>query len=151
MAIVENLYEEKTDFNSFEEHLTDKIIDYIRDSYGCEEVDYTYFFKNFEICLPEDFKELFFYHLEDENAFDLEVIYFANAISYLKEHDPSLQNSLGLASELGLSLEDLNSEWLASLLKSENEKTHFLENILDDLYEQYEYMYYEIWEVWEKE
>ena len=55
MAIVKKLYEEKENFYSFEEHLIDKIIDYLRDSYGCEEVDYPYFFKNFEIYTFSDF------------------------------------------------------------------------------------------------
>lgn len=40
-------------------------------------------------------------------------------MEYLTNHDPSLRDSLKLAHDFGFSLENLNSEALASLLKSE--------------------------------
>ena len=45
-----------------------------------------------------------------------EIIYYSNAIKYLKENDPSLQESLSIASEYGYDCKSLNSELLATLL-----------------------------------
>jgi hypothetical protein len=44
-----------------------------------------------------------------------EIIYYYNAIQYLKENDPSLNESLELASNMGCVMENLNSEILATL------------------------------------
>ena len=57
---------------------------------------------------------------QDEGITRTEVIYFGNAIEYLKEYDDSLKESLEIASNYGYALENLNSEVLASLLKSQN-------------------------------
>lgn len=57
--------------------------------------------------------------LENNNAFDVEIIYYSNAIKYLYENDPSLRNSLEIACEYGYSPKDLSSETLASLLASD--------------------------------
>ncbi len=75
----------------------------------------------------EDFESLDFSNafdeildlLENHNAFNIEIIYYKNAMDYLNMHDMSLTDSLELASEFGYKLEDLNSEILASLLASE--------------------------------
>lgn len=45
-----------------------------------------------------------------------EVIYYHNAMKILTEEDSSLQESLALASENGFTLENLNSEILATIL-----------------------------------
>lgn len=45
-----------------------------------------------------------------------EIIYYNNAMEFLKEEDQSLQESIGLARDYGFSIEDLNSELLATLL-----------------------------------
>ena len=63
----------------------------------------------------------------DNNGFDMEVIYYSNAINYLRENDPSLKESLGIASEYGFELDSQSSETLASLLKSQNERENFIE------------------------
>lgn len=47
------------------------------------------------------------------------VIYYANAIKFLAENDPSLQLSIKLASDMGYGTGSLNSELLASLLKTD--------------------------------
>lgn len=82
----------------------------------------------------ESFDELREY-LEDNNYFDVEIIYYSNAMEYLTEHDNSLQESLSIASDMGYSLEHLNSETLASLLASQNVRNDFedLENEIEDL------------------
>ena len=65
-------------------------------------------------------------HLEESQGFlDEDVIYYGVAIEYLQEYDASLNESLSLASEMGYSLENLNSEVLASLLKSQNNREEF--------------------------
>ena len=57
--------------------------------------------------------------IDDKGGFDVEIIYYSNAIDYLAENDPSLHESLELAYEFGFELSKLNSEVLASLLASE--------------------------------
>lgn len=56
--------------------------------------------------------------IRDRNAFNVEVIYYSTAIKFLSEHDASLTESLEIAKEYGYEIESLNSELLASLLKS---------------------------------
>lgn len=56
--------------------------------------------------------------LEDNNAFDIEIIYYKTAIEYLCKHDASLVDSLELAHQLGYDIQNLTSETLASLLAS---------------------------------
>ena len=57
--------------------------------------------------------------LDEKNAFDIEIIYYRNAMDYLYQHDMSLTDSLELANELGYQTQDINSELLASLLASQ--------------------------------
>ena len=61
----------------------------------------------------------------DNGGFDIEIIYYANAIKYLQENDASLQESLEIAAEYGYELKNLNSEVLASLLASRNAQENF--------------------------
>lgn len=78
---------------------------------------------------------------EQTNGYNVEIIYYANAMDYLRQNDPSLKYSLELAQDLGYQAKDLHSELLASILASENERENFgeiedqLEEILfpDDL------------------
>lgn len=65
--------------------------------------------------------------IDDRNGFEQEVIYYSNAIEYLQENDASLNKSLAIAAEMGFTLENLNSEVLASLLKTQNEREKFEE------------------------
>jgi Cdc6-like AAA superfamily ATPase len=74
--------------------------------------------------------------IQDGGGFDIEIIYYASAMDYLRENDPSLQESLGLASDMGFELKNLNSETLASLLKSQNEQENFfdLQNEIEEFF-----------------
>ena len=63
--------------------------------------------------------------LSDNNAFDVEIIYYKNAIEYLAKNDPSLSESLDLAAEYGYETKNLNSEILASLLASQESREQF--------------------------
>jgi hypothetical protein len=77
-----------------------------------------------------DFNNVFFsiYEtIDDNNGFDIEIIYYSNAIDYLQKNDPSLQESLSIASEYGYDLKNINSELLASLLASQNSREEFYE------------------------
>ena len=65
--------------------------------------------------------------IEENYGFNIEIIYYSNAIKYLQENDPSLRESLEIAAEYGYEVKILNSEILASLLKSQNERDEFLE------------------------
>lgn len=57
--------------------------------------------------------------LDEKNAFDIQIIYYSEAMKYLSLQDTSLVNSLEIANEYGYKLEDINSELLASLLASQ--------------------------------
>jgi uncharacterized protein YfkK (UPF0435 family) len=69
--------------------------------------------------------------LDERSAFDIEIIYYGNAMEYLKEKDASLIESLTLAEELGYQISDCNSEFLASLLATENARIDFQEKETD--------------------
>lgn len=66
-----------------------------------------------------------------------EIIYYHNAMEFLLNHDPSLQESMSLASEYGYSPKDINSELLASLLL-QGVLTKELESLRDDIEEYFE-------------
>jgi hypothetical protein len=78
--------------------------------------------------------------IEDNNGFDNEIIYYSNAMDYLMKNDPSLQESLNLAHELGYTADSLDSEILASLLASKLAKEEFykLESEINDFFEELE-------------
>ena len=74
--------------------------------------------------------------LQDNSAFNLEIIYYSNAIDFLKKYEPSLKDSLEIASEYCFELQNLNSEILASLLYSqiETENYYSLESEITDFF-----------------
>ena len=65
--------------------------------------------------------------VNDNGGFNCDVIYYSNAIRYLQENDPSLNESLEIAAEYGYELKNLNSEVLASLLASRNSQESFFD------------------------
>ena len=74
-----------------------------------------------------------FSDLQDNGYFNEEVIYYSSAIRYLKENDPSLTESLEIATEYGYTAENLNSELLASLHASQKKENTFYEDIAPEL------------------
>tara|TARA_Y100000033_G_C2727941_1_gene101881 strand:+ start:246 stop:845 length:600 start_codon:yes stop_codon:yes gene_type:complete len=72
--------------------------------------------------------------LNDTDFFNVDIIYYSRAMEFLKEHDPSLCESLELADEYDYRPNQLNSELLASLLASEmhREKFHNLEEQINE-------------------
>ena len=73
-----------------------------------------------------DFDDIYS-QIDQNGGFDIEIIYYSNAIKYLMENDASLQESMEIASEYGFTPENLNSEVLASLLASRNTRDEFSE------------------------
>lgn len=73
--------------------------------------------------------------LQENNYFDVEIIYYYEAIEYLKKNDPSFQYSLGIAHDLGYTVDSLNSELLASLLASQKVREEFeeIKNDIEDI------------------
>ena len=82
--------------------------------------------------------------IQENGGFDIDIIYYSRAIEYLSENDPSLQESLGIASEYGFSVDSLNSETLASLLASRDIQDAFseLEDEINDFFEELEDIYF---------
>lgn len=74
--------------------------------------------------------------IDDNGGFNIDIIYYSRAIEYLSENDPSLMESVELASEYGFSLSDINSELLASLLASQKAREEFteLEDEINDFF-----------------
>lgn len=66
-----------------------------------------------------------------------DVIYYSSAIQYLAENDQSLNESMEIAKEYWYELDSINSELLASLLKSRNNADDY--NVLiSDIIEKFE-------------
>lgn len=65
--------------------------------------------------------------IEENNGFEIEIIYYSNAIEYLKENDPSLMKSIEIAENYGYEIKNINSELLASLHASQNSRDIFFE------------------------
>ena len=91
------------------------------------------------LSLPDELEDYdthqIFEELHDNGFFDVEVIYYSKAIDYLKENDASLSESIEIASECGFTLENINSELLASLHASKDRENKFWEYVEPKLYE----------------
>lgn len=83
--------------------------------YGDTDIDLDYIIEQDK---PEDIDELM--EELEQQVNEQECIYYNNAMEYLSENDPSLRTSLELAHDMGCTLDTLNSETLATLLKQEN-------------------------------
>ena len=89
-----------------------------------DNLDLQYFIENSDATSYGELEE----YICENNGFDVEIIYFSDAIDFLKEYDQSLSESLDIAKGLGLDIGDLTSEVLASLLASENCRNDFWES-----------------------
>ena len=63
--------------------------------------------------------------IDDNNGFDIEIIYYSKAMDYLTRNDDSLRESIEIALDFGYELKNINSELLASLLASQNSREQF--------------------------
>ena len=88
-----------------------------------------------------DADDLYTEHAERAINEQTDVIYYSRAIEFLSENDPSLNESLALASELWYSLDDLNSEKLATLLNRQQTQDAYwtirdkIDEIIDERHE----------------
>jgi intracellular sulfur oxidation DsrE/DsrF family protein len=105
-----------------EETIKNKIEDFLKNL--DTEVEVLYYVDIDNIDLEDSFQSICSM-IEDNQGFDSEIIYYSRAIEYLQENDPSLRNSLEIASEYGYEVSNLNSEILASLLASQNIREDF--------------------------
>jgi intracellular sulfur oxidation DsrE/DsrF family protein len=105
-----------------EETIKNKIEDFLKNL--DTEVEVLYHVDVDNIDLEDSFQSICSM-IEDNQGFDSEIIYYSRAIEYLQENDPSLRNSLEIASEYGYEVSNLNSEILASLLASQNIREDF--------------------------
>lgn len=65
--------------------------------------------------------------IDNNDGFNVEIIYYASAMDYLKLNDPSLSESMEIAEEYGYTPKNINSELLASLLASRYCRDEFQE------------------------
>lgn len=103
---------------------TNRAQEYLKELGERTDIDIIHFF-DFEEENYTDMYQRIYDAIENNNGFDCEVIYYQSAMQYLKENDDSLKISLQLAHECGYTLENLNSEILASLLKSDTVRDDF--------------------------
>lgn len=119
--------------------MNEKIKDKIYEFLGSleTEIDVNYYVNIDEIDLSDPYESIY-NMIYDDNGFDVDIIYYQNAIEYLMKNDNSLYDSLAIASEYGYTCDDLNSEILASLLASKNSREDFynLQNKIDDFFEE---------------
>jgi uncharacterized protein YaaR (DUF327 family) len=82
-------------------------------------------FVNIDEIDTDNAAESIFDMVNDNGGFDVEIIYYSNAIEYLKRYDNCLTESIEIAIEYGYTLENINSELLASLLASKKSMIDF--------------------------
>ena len=71
-----------------------------------------------------DFDSLY-NEIDESNGFDIDIIYYSNAMEYLTQNDTSLYESMEIAQEYGFEPKDINSELLASLHASREVRNDF--------------------------
>ena len=123
----ENKIMKKNRMTEKEESVIDKIQDIIDDTKWLSDVSFD--MEEDEISSVDNVIEYI-----EERINEIEVIYYDNALKILSKNDPSLQESLGFADELGYSCGDLNSELLATILFQEKAREE-LYDIRDDIEE----------------
>ena len=111
------------------------LIEFLTDR-GPEEIDFEYYLESEDFQNFEDVHDI----IDNNNGFNIDIIYYSNAIKYLSENDPSLCLSIELAAELGYQTHQLNSELLASILVSDmvRQEFHQLERDFTNLLEELE-------------
>ena len=94
--------------------------------------DATDFYNNIEDLGKKDSSEIW-EDLNDNGFFHVEIIYYSKAMEYLRENDCSLSESIELATEYGYTLENINSELLASLHASRDRENKYFEFVAPEL------------------
>lgn len=109
-----------------------KLKELIKEDLKYSDLDVLYFINDDDLEEIEDEDGLRDYLTElneDGEITNAEVIYYSNAMEYLRDNDASLNDSLEIAKEYGYNIDQLNSELLASLLMTRNQEEEFSEFI----------------------
>jgi uncharacterized protein (DUF1786 family) len=101
---------------------SEKIEKFFREEIKMNHIDIMYYVDADEVNSFDDVYEA----IDNERGFEVEVIYYTNAMEYLMERDPSLRESLEIAHEFGYTPDNINSELLASLLASRECREEFM-------------------------
>lgn len=113
------------------EQKMEKLIDQCQEFFGGLDSEYCFDDINWEDIIKriidgEDINcELILDELDKIGELTIEVIYYWKAMEYLVQHDNSLRESLEIAKEHGFKIEQLSSEILAGLHKSQYYIDHF--------------------------
>ena len=94
----------------------EKIQNFINSLQDKTDIDIVYYCSTVDIESQDDIYEA----IENNGGFNGDIIYYSNAMKYLSENDPSLNESMSIAYEFGYETKDINSEILASLLYSQD-------------------------------
>jgi len=101
---------------------SEKIEKFFREEIKMNNLDIMYHVDADEVNSFDDVYEA----IENDRGFEVEIIYYRNAMEYLMERDTSLRESLEIAHEFGYTTDNLNSELLASLLASRECREEFM-------------------------
>ena len=101
---------------------SEKIEKFFREEIKMNNLDIMYHVDADEVNSFDDVYEA----IENDRGFEVEIIYYSNAMEYLMERDPSLLESLEIAHEYGYTADNINSELLASLLASRECRDEFM-------------------------
>ena len=101
-------------------------------------VEQNFIAEGLEECVDDNVSSFdeFIINAENQGYLEVEIIYYYKAMEYLSENDPSLQESLGLASAYDFPLKNISSETLASLHASDK-----LENEIFERQAQFEHLF----------
>lgn len=100
----------------------EKIKKFFDEEIRMNNIDIMYFIDADEVKSFDDVYEA----IDNNNGFDVEIIYYTAAMEYLMARDPSLRESLEIAYEYGYTADNINSELLASLLASKECREEFM-------------------------
>lgn len=116
----------------------EKIENFLREI-SVENLDMSYLLSNLDFDSINSFDDVVD-AIDNEGLFNVDIVYYASAMDYLRENDPSLQECMRIASEFGYPTERLNSELLASLLASETVRDEFHEyrNDIEEFFDELE-------------
>lgn len=121
---------EKIIFKQKQEKQIDDLIK-LFDNY-LPQIDIDYFLNGYETGQDVNNSDDLYEIIQDAGGFEIDIIYYSKAMKYLSENDASLSESVEIASDMGYSAENLNSELLASLHASQKVREDFY-SITDEI------------------
>jgi hypothetical protein len=114
---------------------TQKIVDFLIEIENDTKIEILSYINLNDIDLENAFDSIY-EAIDENNGFEIEIIYYSNAMEYLTRNDTSLRESIEIALDYGYELKNINSELLASLLASQNSREQFnnYENEINELF-----------------